>query len=100
MEKFMRILKGTPEEQDLSQVMDEMDQEINSHDKISGSFVKMTAGDEEEEEEDEDAPVDVQLNLVKNVLESFKSQQGLPGPVGNILNQFGFVLPGDNEQEE
>jgi hypothetical protein len=38
--------------------------------------------------------------LVKNVLESFKSQQGLPGPVGNILSQFGVVLPGDNEQDD
>lgn len=95
----MSILKGTPSEQDLSEVMDEMDQEIYSHDKISGSFAKMTAH-QSDQEEDEDAPVDVQLNLVKNVLESFKSQQGLPGPVGNILNQFGFVLPGDNEQEE
>lgn len=92
----MSILKGTSSK-DLSEVMDEMDQEIYSHDKISGSFAKMT---DKELEEDEDAPVDVQLNLVKNVLESFKSQQGLPGPVGNILNQFGFVLPGDNEQEE
>ncbi|CAO3613443.1 unnamed protein product [Mucor hiemalis] len=106
MEKFMSILKGEShfkqeEEQDLSQVMEEMDQEVYSHDKISGSFAKLsTEAKNDDEEEDESAPVDVQLNLVKNVLESFKSQQGLPGPVGNLLNQFGFVLPGDNEAEE
>lgn len=105
MEKFMNILRGTSadEKDDLSNVMEEMDQEIYSHDKISGSFAKLSTEsheNEDEVEEDEEAPVDVQLNLVKNVLESFKSQQGLPGPVGNILSQFGFVLPGDNEQDE
>ena len=105
MEKFMNILRGTStdEKSDLSNVMEEMDQEIYSHDKISGSFAKLSTEsneNEDEVEEDEEAPVDVQLNLVKNVLESFKSQQGLPGPVGNILSQFGFVLPGDNEQDE
>lgn len=94
IEKFMSILRG---EQDLGDVMEEMDQEIYGHDKISGSFAKLSTN-EEDEEEDEGAPVDVQLNLVKNVLESFKSQQGLPGPVSNILNQFGVVLPGDNEE--
>ncbi|KAI8095403.1 SGT1 protein-domain-containing protein [Thamnidium elegans] len=98
MDKFMSILKGESsfkKEENMTDVMQEMDQEISSHDKISGSFAKLTTN---EEEEDENAPVDVQLNLVKNVLESFKSQQGLPGPVGNLLNQFGFVLPGDNEE--
>ncbi|KAL9543653.1 hypothetical protein MBANPS3_008012 [Mucor bainieri] len=112
MDKFMSILRGVPpatdrqeeEERDLSHVMDEMDQEIYSHNKISGSFAKLTTAEsnenEDDVEEDEEAPVDVQLNLVKNVLESFKSQQGLPGPVGNMLSQFGFVLPGDNEQDE
>lgn len=114
MDKFMSILRGVPsataadtqqeEEHDLSHVMEEMDQEIYSHDKISGSFAKLTTAESNENEadidEDEEAPVDVQLNLVKNVLESFKSQQGLPGPVGNMLSQFGFVLPGDNEQDE
>ncbi|KAI8328393.1 SGT1 protein-domain-containing protein [Choanephora cucurbitarum] len=100
MAEFMRILKGAENvesEKDLTEVMDEMDQEIFGHEKISNSFTKLS---KEEDEEDEDAPVDVQLNLVKNVLESFKSQQGLPGPVGNMLSQFGFVLPGDNEEEK
>jgi hypothetical protein len=79
--------------------MEEMDQEIAGHEKITGSFEKQKT-QEQPQDEDEDAPVDVQLNLVKNVLESFKSQQGLPGPVGNILSQFGVVLPGDNEQDD
>lgn len=117
VDKFMSILRGDSssqraaqedkeeEENELMHVMQEMDQEIQGHDKLSGSFAKLSTvtdkeKDMEEAEEDESAPVDVQLNLVKNVLESFKSQQGLPGPVGNLLSQFGFVLPGDNEEQE
>ncbi|KAI8887952.1 SGT1-domain-containing protein [Backusella circina FSU 941] len=108
IDEFMRILTGTlgngntnqeeeeeEEEEKLADVMEEMDQEIAGHAKMTGSFEKQTQYDE-----DENAPVDVQLNLVKNVLESFKSQQGLPGPVGNILSQFGVVLPGDNEEDD
>ncbi|KAI9028156.1 SGT1 protein-domain-containing protein [Phycomyces nitens] len=110
MERFMNILKGTidlaenpnsdPEEMDndmenINELMREMDREISGHDKINASFEKSA----QDIEEDEDAPVDIQLNLVKNVLESFKSQQGLPGPAGNILRQFGVVLPADNEEE-
>ncbi|KAI8973465.1 SGT1 protein-domain-containing protein [Mycotypha africana] len=101
------------EEKNLAQVMEDMDQEIYSHDKIGQSFVKtpknperfgeVEDGSESEDDEDEEnvnAPVDIELNLVKNVLESFKSQQGLPGPVGTMLNQFGIVLPGDIEEND
>ncbi|KAI9260746.1 SGT1 protein-domain-containing protein [Phascolomyces articulosus] len=73
-------------------IIKQMDEEIYAQDKITASFAK--------ENEDEDAPVDINLNLVKNILESYKSQQGLPGPAGNILGQFGIVLPADQEEEE
>ena len=91
-----------PPQEHFSDMMEQMDQEIATHEKINASFThKAEVLDEEPEEaEDEHAPVDIQLNLVKNVLESFKSQQGLPGPAGNILGQFGIVLPTDNEEDE
>lgn len=79
-------------ERDLAKMMQEMDLEVGSHEKIGASFAK-------HDDEDENAPVDVSLNLVKNVLESYKSQQGLPGPAGNILGQFGIVLPADEDDE-
>ncbi|OAD78580.1 SGT1 transcription factor [Phycomyces blakesleeanus NRRL 1555(-)] len=112
-DRFMNILKGVlelPEElkkdpvdvdgnmedtEDMDELMREMDKEISGHEKINASFEKS----KQDIEEDEDSPVDIQLNLVKNVLESFKSQQGLPGPAGNILRQFGVVLPADNEED-
>lgn len=34
--------------------------------------------------------------LMKNFLESFKSQQGLPGPVSNLIGRLGGQLPRDN----
>jgi hypothetical protein len=45
-------------------------------------------------------PVDINLNLVKNLLESFKSQEGLPGPVSNIFNRLGNVIPKDEDEED
>jgi hypothetical protein len=48
--------------------------------------------DEDENEE----PVD--YNLIKNFLESFKSQAGLSGPVGNLAGRLqpGWKLPRDD----
>ena len=38
-------------------------------------------------------PVDLDLNLVSNLLESFASQQGLPGPASNLTGMLGVKLP-------
>ena len=43
------------------------------------------------------APVDIDLNLVKNLLASYSSQQGLAGPVSNILHSMGVSIPPDEE---
>ncbi|KAI9125442.1 hypothetical protein K1719_004058 [Acacia pycnantha] len=48
---------------------------------------------------DEDfSPVDVDLNLVKSFLDSFSSQQGLPGPASNLLGLMGVQLPQDDNK--
>ena len=39
--------------------------------------------------------VDVNYNLAKNILESFKSQGGLAGPGGNLMGMMGLRLPRD-----
>ncbi|KAL2504499.1 Protein SGT1-like protein [Abeliophyllum distichum] len=41
-------------------------------------------------------PVDVDINLVQNFLDSFSSQQGLPGPASNLLGLMGLKLPEDS----
>lgn len=53
-----------------------------------------------QEENGEDAPVDVDFNLVKNILESFSTQQGLAGPASNILNSMGVWLPPNKDSTD
>lgn len=45
---------------------------------------------------EEEAPMD--YNLIKNFLESFKSQAGLSGPVGNLASRLqpGWTMPRDD----
>ncbi|KAM4607054.1 protein ecdysoneless homolog isoform 2-T2 [Polymixia lowei] len=47
----------------------------------------------EEEAEEEIQPLDVDLNLVTNLLESLSSQAGLAGPASNLLQSLGVHLP-------
>ncbi|KAG0229615.1 hypothetical protein BGW42_001449 [Actinomortierella wolfii] len=44
--------------------------------------------------------VNIDLNLAKNLLESFRSQGGLPGPGSNLLGRLGVVLPRDEDSDE
>ena len=48
--------------------------------------------------EEEFNPVDVDVNLVKSLLDSFSSQQGLPGPASNLLGLMGLQLPEDGKK--
>ncbi|KAI9356516.1 SGT1 protein-domain-containing protein, partial [Zopfochytrium polystomum] len=48
---------------------------------------------------DPELPVDVDMNLLKNLMESFSAQQGLPGPASNILGRMGILLPRDEAEE-
>ncbi|KAI8897892.1 SGT1 protein-domain-containing protein [Globomyces pollinis-pini] len=73
-------------------LMAAMDRELsNTH---LGQDFERQRPDAEEEDDDEDyAPVDVDGTLIKNLLESFKSQEGFAGPVSNILGSLGLKLP-------
>ena len=42
--------------------------------------------------DDDSRPIDVDLNLVKNLLDSYSAQQGLPGPASTILGGLGLGL--------
>ncbi|KAK4185293.1 SGT1 protein-domain-containing protein [Podospora australis] len=63
-------------------------------------------GEEEEEEDDDDdgedgdEGVDIDYNLAKNLLESFKSQAGMAGPAGNLLGLMNIQLPRDEEDSD
>ncbi|KAJ0985031.1 hypothetical protein J5N97_003387 [Dioscorea zingiberensis] len=43
--------------------------------------------------DEELTPVDVDVNLVQSFLDSFASQQGLPGPASNLLGLMGLKIP-------
>lgn len=51
-------------------------------------------GDIEDLEEDF-RPVDVDINLVKNLLDSYSAQDGMAGPASNILGSMGVNVPAD-----
>uniref|UniRef100_A0A8C8RKH4 Ecdysoneless cell cycle regulator n=1 Tax=Pelusios castaneus TaxID=367368 RepID=A0A8C8RKH4_9SAUR len=93
----------------LRSYMDEMDREL-TYTNVGKSFVtqRKTASSAKEPlsqnadcalEDDSDAtytdstPVDVDLNLVTNLLESYSAQAGLAGPASNILQSMGVHLP-------
>ncbi|ODQ53514.1 SGT1-domain-containing protein [Saitoella complicata NRRL Y-17804] len=74
------------EEKSLQDVMDAMDAEL------AGTSIGQTFATEEDED---DRELDIDFNLAKNMLESFKSQGGLAGPGGNLLARMGISLPND-----
>uniref|UniRef100_A0A8C5QDF3 Ecdysoneless cell cycle regulator n=1 Tax=Leptobrachium leishanense TaxID=445787 RepID=A0A8C5QDF3_9ANUR len=93
----------------LRSYMEVMDQEL-AQTNIGKSFTRKSNDDSAEpgtveteqvnmEEKNADepsyAPVDVDLNLVTNLLESYSSQVGLAGPASNLLQSMGVHLPDD-----
>jgi hypothetical protein len=51
-----------------------------------------------DDEDDDFRPVDVDLNAVKNLLESYESQHGLPGPTSSILGGMGIRIPPSSDR--
>eukprot|EP00897_Mesotaenium_endlicherianum_P010836 jgi/Mesen1/9781/ME000007S09836 len=46
------------------------------------------------------APVDLDLNLVQSLLQSYSAQEGLPGPASNLLGAMGLHLPDDDDDDD
>lgn len=59
-----------------------------------------TAAEGADEDKSEDEEVDIDYNLAKNLLESFKGQAGLMGPVGTMLADMGLRLPRDEDDDD
>ncbi|XP_055782557.1 protein ecdysoneless homolog isoform X2 [Salvelinus fontinalis] len=86
----------------LREYMDEMDHELmgtnigqsfNQQDTSKAGPVKQTQEDLLGEDEEEIQPLNIDLNLVTNLLESLSSQAGLAGPASNLLHSLGIHLP-------
>ncbi len=73
-----------------------------SRDREKGKQKQTTTEEDNWDNKDEnsDGEVDIDYNLAKNLLESFKSQGGMAGPTGNLLGLMGFQLPRDEEDGE
>ncbi|KFQ25975.1 Protein SGT1, partial [Mesitornis unicolor] len=88
----------------LKSYMNEMDREL-AQTNVGKSFTtqkkeassvnakSQNAGPDSGAEDTELTPVDVDMNLVANLLESYSAQSGLAGPASNILQSMGVCLP-------
>ncbi|XP_058507742.1 protein ecdysoneless homolog [Solea solea] len=97
----------------LRKYMDQMDQELMStnigksfsqsnNNKADSAHLSATdgflgEGGVEEVEDEEIQPLDVDLNLITNLLESLSSQEGLAGPASNLLQSLGLHLPPNSD---
>ena len=62
---------------------------------VKGKQPAPTAEDGSEHSLSDEEENDVNINLVRNLLESFKSQAGASGPAGNLMGLMGARLPRD-----
>lgn len=69
-------------------------------DENQGKGKEVVQIDKGEDEASSDGEVDIDYNLAKNLLESFKGQAGMAGPAGNILGMMGMKLPRDEEEDD
>ncbi|KAJ3677139.1 hypothetical protein LUZ60_002863 [Juncus effusus] len=70
---------------------------------VNKSFVRAEQSNNNQAASNEEAeltPVDVDFNLMKNFLDSFSSQQGLPGPASNLLGLMGLNMPPPDRDSE
>ncbi|RDD39873.1 Protein ecdysoneless-like protein [Trichoplax sp. H2] len=96
---------------EVQKYMDQMDQELapttmgksftKAKDNIDDNGSKMSQDNVgqkdvlDTDDLDNYKPIDVDINLVKNILESYSAQQGLPGPATNILQSMNIKIPDD-----
>jgi hypothetical protein len=52
------------------------------------------------EDETDEGFVNIDFNLAKNLLESFKSQAGMAGPGGNLIGMMGMQMPRDEDHSQ
>lgn len=67
----------------------------SSHTSATDDVSKEDGGVENAEEEIQ--PLDIDVNLVTNLLESLSSQAGLAGPASNLLQSLGLHLPPNSD---
>ncbi|KAL0863161.1 hypothetical protein Bca101_042279 [Brassica carinata] len=96
-EAFMETYSGAMNEELKNSTLDKSFEHVNHQSsKRNGESSKTS---DEKDDDDEFTPIDADFNLVKNLLESYSSQQGLPGPASNLLGLMGLQLPKDSKDD-
>ena len=67
---------------------------------IKGKAKATELVEEESDESDDGEENDIDINLAKNLLESFKSQAGMAGPGGNLMGMMGLNMPRDEKRDD
>jgi hypothetical protein len=104
------------EAEEIRKVMQRMEAELNEDgalnldptpkklsalkDKSESGQNTVTKAEQDSDDESGDEEVNIDFNLAKNLLESFKSQAGMAGPGGNLLGMMGMQLPRDEGEED
>lgn len=78
--------------------MEEMDKELAGT-TIGKSFEKKT-GDDGFEDIENFEPVDIDVNALKNIAQSYQSQFGGPGPATSLLGSMGIQLKSNDNQSD
>lgn len=104
-------LEEDSEDEEIRQLSEQMAAELTGHGALAldptpnkakilqGRGKKRAQEPKEEAGSADDDEVDIDYNLAKNLLESFKGQAGLAGPVGSMLADMGIQLPRDEDDE-
>ena len=96
-------------EEDMQTMMKQMEAELRGHGALNlkpkttaeQAFLKNEDGDSDSSD-DELEDNDIDINLARNLLESFKAQSGAAGPGGNLMSAMGLRLPrdeGDHDED-
>ncbi|KAF8081978.1 hypothetical protein N665_0854s0015 [Sinapis alba] len=96
-EAFMESYSGAMNEELKKSTLEKSFEHVNQHSSKQNGESSKTS--DEKEDDDEFTPIDADFNLVKNLLESYSSQQGLPGPASNLLGLMGLQLPKDSNEK-
>lgn len=91
MDMMDRELATTEVGKSFERVGEERKTSSKTNVKVNGKAKKSSRSIDEED--DDFRPVDIDMTVVKNMLQSLESQQGLAGPASNILGSMGIKAP-------
>lgn len=93
LDKYMDIMDRELAKTDVGKSFEKQTNKTPSKNTEKESTKKKTPSRDINDEDDDFKPVDIDMNTVKNLLQSYGAQEGLPGPTSNILGSMGVTIP-------